>query len=124
MRGASWSVMCSWWQPSGATHCAYVEYGKASERPEKEEPTHYHLDIEYAFVTARADVGRIEELQVPGTSRYLLAVAERLSQVPRSVGGQHAGPDRLTGPRGTRLAPPRAGRQGRPACLVSQLTSI
>lgn len=56
----------------------YIEYGKVPARPEKDEPEHYHLDLGYAFVTAQADVGRIQESEVTGAAWYPLAVAERL----------------------------------------------
>ncbi|MEU3876609.1 MULTISPECIES: NUDIX domain-containing protein [Streptomyces] len=56
----------------------YIEYGRVPARPEKDEPEHYHLDFGFAFVTARADVGRIQESEVRGAAWYPLAVAERL----------------------------------------------
>lgn len=56
----------------------YIEYGRVPARPEKDEPEHYHLDIGYSFVTAEADVGRIQESEVRGAAWYPLAVAERL----------------------------------------------
>jgi 8-oxo-dGTP pyrophosphatase MutT (NUDIX family) len=56
---------------------AYIEYGEVPARPEKDEPAHYHLDIGYAFTTAHAEVGDIQESEVNGASWYLLAVAER-----------------------------------------------
>ncbi|MFE9968939.1 NUDIX hydrolase [Streptomyces sp. NPDC005525] len=55
----------------------YIEYGRVPARPEKDEPDHYHLDIGYAFTTAHADVGRIQESEVTGAGWYPLAVAER-----------------------------------------------
>ncbi|GGK81890.1 hypothetical protein Sme01_62650 [Sphaerisporangium melleum] len=56
----------------------YVEYGRVPARPEKDEPPHYHLDLGYAFVTAHADIGRIQESEVTSAVWYPLAVAERL----------------------------------------------
>lgn len=56
----------------------YVEYGRVPARPEKDEPDHYHLDIGYSFVTAHADVGRIQESEVTGAAWYSLDAAERL----------------------------------------------
>ncbi|MGP3950898.1 NUDIX hydrolase [Streptomyces sp. 7N604] len=66
----------------------YIEYGRVPARPEKEEPEHYHLDIGYSFVTAHADVGRIQESEVRGAAWYPLAVAERLvgHRIARAVG--------------------------------------
>ncbi|MCX4776784.1 NUDIX domain-containing protein [Streptomyces sp. NBC_01264] len=43
---------------------AYVEFGQVPARPAKDEPEHYHLDIGYAFATAGAEVGCIEESSV------------------------------------------------------------
>ncbi|MGW7304071.1 NUDIX hydrolase [Streptomyces sp. NPDC054835] len=57
---------------------AYIEYGKVPARPQKDEPEHYHLDIGYAFTTARAEVGRIQESEVTGAGWYPLDLAERL----------------------------------------------
>ncbi|MCM3920298.1 NUDIX domain-containing protein [Frankia sp. AiPs1] len=57
---------------------AYIEYGQVPARPTKDEPDHYHLDIGYAFTTAYAEVGRIQESEVHGAAWYPLAVAERL----------------------------------------------
>lgn len=57
---------------------AYIEYGRVPARPEKEEPAHYHLDIGYAFKTAHAEVGRIQESEVTGAGWYPMALAERL----------------------------------------------
>lgn len=56
----------------------YIEYGAVPARPAKNEPDHFHLDIGYAFVTAHADVGQIQESEVIGASWYSLAEAERL----------------------------------------------
>lgn len=56
----------------------YIEYGKVPARPAKDEPEHYHLDIGYAFTTARAEIGRIQESEVTGAGWYPLALAERL----------------------------------------------
>jgi 8-oxo-dGTP pyrophosphatase MutT (NUDIX family) len=56
----------------------YIEYGRVPARPAKDEPDHCHLDIGYSFVTAHADVGRIQESEVRGAAWYPLAVAERL----------------------------------------------
>ncbi|WP_372412705.1 NUDIX hydrolase [Streptomyces luteireticuli] len=57
---------------------AYIEYGRVPARPEKDEPEHYHLDIGYAFKTAHAEVGRIQESEVTGAGWYPVALAERL----------------------------------------------
>ncbi|MCX4632895.1 NUDIX domain-containing protein [Streptomyces sp. NBC_01443] len=57
---------------------AYVEFGQVPARPEKDEPEHYHLDIGYAFATADAEVGRIQESEVAGAAWYPLDLAERL----------------------------------------------
>ncbi|MBO8186357.1 NUDIX hydrolase [Streptomyces spirodelae] len=57
---------------------AYIEYGKAPARPEKDEPEHYHLDIGYSFTTAGAEIGRIQESEVTGVGWYPLDLAERL----------------------------------------------
>ncbi len=59
-------------------HPAYVEFGQVPARPAKDEPDHYHLDIGYAFATADAEVGRIQESEVTGAAWYPLEVAERL----------------------------------------------
>lgn len=56
----------------------YIEYGRVPARPEKDEPDHCHLDIGYSFVTAHADVGRIQESEVRGAGWHPLAAAERL----------------------------------------------
>lgn len=56
---------------------AYIEFGKVPARPKKDEPAHYHLDIGFAFTTAHADVGSIQESEVNGASWYPLAAAER-----------------------------------------------
>ncbi|MEU0715628.1 NUDIX domain-containing protein [Streptomyces lavendulocolor] len=56
----------------------YVEYGRVPARPHKDEPEHYHLDIGYAFTTARGEVGRIQESEVTGAGWYPLDLAERL----------------------------------------------
>ncbi|MGC4856856.1 NUDIX hydrolase [Micromonospora sp. DT4] len=56
----------------------YVEYGKVPARPAKDEPEHFHLDFGYSFVTAQADVGRIQESEVRGAKWYPLSVAEGL----------------------------------------------
>lgn len=47
-------------------------------RASGDEPDHDYLDIGYSFVTAHADVGRIQESEVRGAAWYPLAVAERL----------------------------------------------
>jgi len=57
---------------------AYVEYGRVPARPEKDEPSHFHLDFGYAFATAGGDVGRIQESEVTGAGWYPLAEARRL----------------------------------------------
>lgn len=59
-------------------HPAYVEFGRVPARPAKDEPAHYHLDIGYAFATADAEVGRIQESEVTGAAWYPLDLAERL----------------------------------------------
>ncbi|MFJ2419187.1 NUDIX hydrolase [Streptomyces brevispora] len=59
-------------------HPAYVEFGQVPARPAKDEPVHYHLDIGYAFATADAEVGCIQESEVTGAAWYPLDVAERL----------------------------------------------
>ncbi|GGT16123.1 NUDIX hydrolase [Nonomuraea spiralis] len=56
----------------------YVDYGRVPARPDKDEPAHHHLDIGYAFVTAHADVGDIQESEVLRAAWYPLAAAERL----------------------------------------------
>lgn len=56
----------------------YVEYGRVPARPDKDEPDHYHLDIGFAFVTARAEVGRVQESEVHGAGWHALAVAEQV----------------------------------------------
>ncbi|MFE4333280.1 NUDIX hydrolase [Streptomyces sp. NPDC056831] len=56
----------------------YIEYGQVPARPKKNEPEHYHLDIGYAFTTAHAEVGRIQESEVTGAGWYPVALAERL----------------------------------------------
>ncbi|MGP3684485.1 NUDIX hydrolase [Streptomyces sp. IBSNAI002] len=57
---------------------AYVEFGQVPARPAKDEPDHYHLDFGYAFATAEAEVGTIQESEVSGASWYPLDLAERL----------------------------------------------
>ncbi|MFE2163938.1 hypothetical protein ACFXB3_02465 [Streptomyces sp. NPDC059447] len=47
-------------------------------RSSKDEPEHYHLDIGYAFTTASAQVGRIQESEVTGVAWYPLDLAGRL----------------------------------------------
>ncbi|RSM36167.1 NUDIX hydrolase, partial [Actinoplanes sp. ATCC 53533] len=56
----------------------YVEYGRVPARPAKDEPEHFHLDFGYSFVTAQADMGRIQESEVRGAAWYPLSTAERL----------------------------------------------
>jgi 8-oxo-dGTP pyrophosphatase MutT (NUDIX family) len=56
----------------------YIEFGAVPARPAKDEPDHYHLDIGYAFTTAHADVGPIQETEVRGATWHPLATAERL----------------------------------------------
>ncbi|ATM24602.1 NUDIX hydrolase (plasmid) [Streptomyces alboflavus] len=65
----------------------YVEYGRVPARPAKDEPPHAHLDIGYAFTTAHADVGCIQEAEVTGAAWHPLAEAERLvgSRIARAV---------------------------------------
>ncbi|MEV0143721.1 MULTISPECIES: NUDIX domain-containing protein [unclassified Nonomuraea] len=65
----------------------YIEYGRMPARPAKDEPEHHHLDIGYAFVTAHADVGRIQESEVTGAGWYPFAEAERLvgQRIARAV---------------------------------------
>ncbi|MEU9254475.1 NUDIX domain-containing protein [Streptomyces sp. NPDC048270] len=57
---------------------AYVEFGQVPARPVMDEPEHYHLDIGYAFATAGAEIGRIQESEVTGADWYPLDLAERL----------------------------------------------
>jgi 8-oxo-dGTP pyrophosphatase MutT (NUDIX family) len=66
----------------------YVEYGRVPARPEKDEPAHYHLDIGYSFVTACADVGRIQESEVRGAAWHPRGVAERVvgHRIARAIG--------------------------------------
>jgi 8-oxo-dGTP pyrophosphatase MutT (NUDIX family) len=59
-------------------HPAYVEFGQVPARPAKDEPDHYHLDIGYAFATADAEVGRIQESEVTGAAWHPLDLAELL----------------------------------------------
>ncbi|RMI46722.1 NUDIX domain-containing protein [Streptomyces triticirhizae] len=68
---------------------AYVEYGQVPARPAKDEPEHHHLDIGFAFATARADVGRIQESEVTGAGWYPLELAERLvgPRITRAISG-------------------------------------
>ena len=65
----------------------YIEYGRVPARPEKDEPEHYHLDIGYAFTTALAEIGRIQESEVTGAGWYPLDAAERLvgSRIARAI---------------------------------------
>ncbi|MFD7558850.1 NUDIX hydrolase [Streptomyces sp. NPDC059835] len=57
---------------------AYVEHWQVPARSSKDEPEHYHLDIGYAFTTASAQVGRIQESEVTGVAWYPLDLAGRL----------------------------------------------
>lgn len=57
---------------------AYIEYGRVPARPEKDEPSHHHLDIGYTFATARAEVGCIQESEATGANWYPVEHAERL----------------------------------------------
>lgn len=57
---------------------AYIEYGQVPARPDKDEPAHYHLDFGFAFTTARAEVGPLQESEVTGAGWYPLPAAERL----------------------------------------------
>lgn len=61
-----------------SAHPVYVEFGRVPARPAKDEPDHYHLDIGYAFATADAQVGRIQESEVTGAAWYPLDLAERI----------------------------------------------
>ncbi|MEU9301924.1 NUDIX domain-containing protein [Streptomyces sp. NPDC048269] len=61
-----------------SAHPAYVEFGRVPARPAKDEPDHYHLDIGYAFTTADAEVGRIQESEVTSAAWYPLDLAGRL----------------------------------------------
>ncbi|WP_331746558.1 NUDIX domain-containing protein (plasmid) [Streptomyces halstedii] len=61
-----------------SAHPVYVEFGRVPARPAKGEPDHYHLDFGYAFTTADAEVGRIQESEVTGAAWYPLDLAERL----------------------------------------------
>lgn len=72
----------------------YVEYGLVPARPERDEPEHGHLDLGYAFTTARGDVGRMQESEVTSAAWYPLDVAERLvgARIGRAVGGPAPGP--------------------------------
>ena len=78
---------------------AYIEYVRVPARPEKDEPSHFHLDFGYAFATADGDVGRIQESEVKDAGWYPLAVAERYigHRIKRAVSAPAT--DRLTGPR-------------------------
>jgi 8-oxo-dGTP pyrophosphatase MutT (NUDIX family) len=76
-----------------ARNPVYVEFGRVPARPAKDEPEHYHLDIGYAFTTADADVGRIQESEVNGAAWYPLAVAARL--VGPRIGRAVSDPARL-----------------------------
>jgi 8-oxo-dGTP pyrophosphatase MutT (NUDIX family) len=69
---------------------AYIEYGQVPARPTKDEPEHWHLDLGYAFTTAHADVGRIQESEVHGAAWYPLALAEQLvgHRIARAVSAQ------------------------------------
>ncbi|MFB8085966.1 NUDIX hydrolase [Streptomyces sp. NPDC055992] len=70
-----------------SAHPAYIEFGRVPARPAKGEPDHYHLDFGYAFTTADAEVGRIQESEVTGAAWYPLDLAERLvgPRVARAV---------------------------------------
>ncbi|MFD3756710.1 NUDIX hydrolase [Streptomyces sp. NPDC058622] len=61
-----------------SAHPAYIEFGQVPARPAKDEPDHYHLDVGYAFATAEAEVGTIQESEVSGAAWYPLDLAERL----------------------------------------------
>ncbi|MBM0277000.1 NUDIX hydrolase [Micromonospora tarensis] len=65
----------------------YVEYGRVPARPTKDEPAHFHLDFGYSFLTAQADVGRIQKSEVRGAAWYPLSMAERLvgTRIARAV---------------------------------------
>ncbi len=78
---------------------AYIEYGQVPARPTKDEPDHYHLDVGYAFTTAHAQVGRVQESEVHGAAWYPLAVAERLvgHRIARAAGGSPRSDPRGTG---------------------------
>ncbi|GAA0977731.1 NUDIX hydrolase [Nocardiopsis tropica] len=67
---------------------AYVEFGRVPARPDKDEPDHCHLDFGYAFTTARAEIGRVQESEVTGADWYPLPLAERLvgPRVARAAG--------------------------------------
>ena len=67
---------------------AYIEYGRVPARPEKDEPSHHHLDIGYAFTTAHAEIGRIQQSEVTGATWYPVEDAERLvgRRIARAVG--------------------------------------
>lgn len=56
----------------------YVEYGRVPARPVIDEPEHFHLDFGYAFVTARADIGQVQQSEVRAAAWYPLAEAEQL----------------------------------------------
>ena len=55
----------------------YVEFGQVPARADKGEPSHYHLDFGFAFTTAHAEIGPIQESEVTGAGWYPLQVAER-----------------------------------------------
>lgn len=54
-----------------------AEYGQVPARPEKGEPSHWHLDFGYVFTTD-GDIGRIQESEVTNAGWYPLAEAEHL----------------------------------------------
>ncbi len=80
-------------EPSGSNNRGQVPTnvsrlnGRVPARPAKDEPEHYHLDIGYAFTTAHADVGSIQEAEVTGAAWHQLAEAESLvgSRIARAV---------------------------------------
>ena len=65
----------------------YVEFGEVPARPDKGEPTHFHLDFGFAFTTTRGKIGRVQESEVESAAWYPLTKAERLvgSRVIRAL---------------------------------------
>lgn len=78
--------------PPGAPRICRVRPGAA--RPAKDEPAHYHLDTGYAFATAAAEVGCIQESEVTGAAWYPLEQAERKAGPGRPARGRFRSPRR------------------------------
>ncbi|MFI6163096.1 hypothetical protein ACIA59_24480 [Micromonospora haikouensis] len=76
----------------------YVEFGEVPARAAKDEPEHFHLDFGYLFITARAEVGRIQESEVRSAAWYPLSTAQRLVGRRIARAGDHASVRWLTGP--------------------------